>query len=120
VDRHPVDRGSVIHPTTRLEQVARQPDDHHCAEDGKADAKPEKSALPSFPGGISQGGEGHAAVAALGFLRRVGLLAIQTSGHGSVLFSSVPDCHVRPLFEIDGHQPISKACRFPMVRRECL
>ena len=109
----------MIHPTTRLEQVARQPDDHHCAEDGKTDAKPEKSALPSFPSGISQGGEGHAAVAALGFLRRVGLLAIQASGHGSVLSRSVPDCHVQPLFEIDQYQPVARASQPPQHGLPC-
>ena len=100
MDRHPVNRSGVIHPTDRLEQVAWQPDDHHRAEHGETDTEPEESVLTAIPCGVGQGGEGHAAVAAFGFLRRIGLLAIQASGHGSVLSSSLPACPALLLLEL--------------------
>jgi len=66
----------------RSEQVAWQPDDHHRAEDGEADAEPQEAPLPAFRSAIGVFGEWHAAIAALGFLWWVVLLAIQASGHG--------------------------------------
>jgi len=91
--------------------MAWQPDDHRGAEDGQADTEPHKAALATFAGGVGVGGERHAAVGAFGFLRRVGLLAVQALGHGGVLSTSVADCHARLLIEVDRNQQREKAAR---------
>ena len=105
----PVDRRSVIHPNvsrrSSWEKMAWQPDDHHGTEHGQGDAEPEEFALASFACGVGMRGQGHAAVAAFGFLRRVGLLTVQAPGHGGVLRRSRPACHARWRSRLDGNQP---------------